>query len=100
MDRNDYPLVHIYPQTGPRQAARIIGNTEGLLLLVNTLVAAISSSGEGVAEVFCVDAEDYELLVIRDDSETAWETLNLPYVKEYLSEVALGLPHAIAQLHD
>ncbi|MEH1795983.1 hypothetical protein [Nostoc sp.] len=40
------------------------GNSEGLCVLVNALISAIANPGNnGVAEVFCGDAEFYEVIV-------------------------------------
>ena len=56
MSKNEYPLVHIYPQSGPRQVVRIVGNTEGLLTLVTALIEATSTVGFA-AHQLCVGME-------------------------------------------
>lgn len=81
MSRSEYPLLHVYPQRNPGEAVRIVGNTLGLSLLVNTLIDAISLTGEGKNEFLCVDAEVYEVQVTRDDYDPAWDELGLPYIK-------------------
>lgn len=79
--RNEYPLLHIYSQRGPRQPARIVGNTSGLLTLVSAIISATSIAGRGSGEMFCNDAETFEIQVERDDSNDASENLKLPYSK-------------------
>ena len=86
MKKSEYPLVHIYPQTGPRQSVRIVENTEGLIALPIALFEAASIIGKGSTELFCTDAEAYEVQVVRDDSDEAWESLELPYVVLALSK--------------
>ena len=76
----EYPLLHVYPQPGPRQAVKIVANTEGLIALALALFEAASLVGKGSTELFCTDAEAYEIQVVRDDSDQSWESLELPYV--------------------
>lgn len=76
----EYPLLHVYPQPGPRQAVRIVANTEGLITLSIALLEAVSITEKGSSEVFCADAEAYEVQVVRDDSNNTWGKLKLPYV--------------------
>ena len=40
MERNEYPLVHVYPQPSYRHPVRIVGNTLGLLTLVTAIIEA------------------------------------------------------------
>ena len=76
----EYPLLHVYPQIGPRQAVKIVANTEGLITLSIALLEAISITEKGSSEVFCADAEAYEVQVVRNDSNNTWGKLKLPYV--------------------
>ncbi|WP_298921536.1 hypothetical protein [uncultured Nostoc sp.] len=60
----EYPFIHIYPQHKVHQPVIIRGNSEGLCVLVNALISAIANpDNNGVAEVFCGDAEFYEVIV-------------------------------------
>lgn len=79
MERKEYPLVHVYPQPSSRHPVRIVANTEGLLMLATTLIEATSTVGEGISSLFCTDGEAFEIQVIRDDTDSAWENLELPY---------------------
>ena len=74
----EYPLLHVYPQAVPRQAVKIVANIEGIIALVIALLEAISKAEKGSSEVFCTDAEAYEIQVVRDDADEAWESLELP----------------------
>ena len=38
----EYPLLHVYSQTGPRQAVEIVANTEGIIALAIALLEAVS----------------------------------------------------------
>lgn len=78
MARNQYPLVHVYPQPSSRHPVRIVGNTVGLLTLVTAIIEATSIAGKGSNEAFCNNAESFEIQVIRDDSDSAWKVLELP----------------------
>ena len=82
----EYPLLHVYPQPGPRQVVKIVANTEGLIALATALFEATSVVGKGSTELFCTDAEAYEIQVVRDDSDNAWKSLELPYVALKSSE--------------
>lgn len=81
MIKSEYPLLHIYSQSAARTPIEIVGNTEGLVLLLNCIIDAFSPTGKGDVEVFCADAEGFQIQVKRDDSDEAWETLKLPYTK-------------------
>ncbi|MBE9053881.1 hypothetical protein IQ243_26470 [Nostocales cyanobacterium LEGE 11386] len=75
---SEYPLIHIYAQQEAHQPVIIKGNAEGLCVLVNALVSAIAHPERGgVAEVFCGDAEFYEVVV--QIATTHDELLPLPY---------------------
>lgn len=63
----EYPLLHVYPQPGPRQPVQIVANTEGLIALAITLFEAASVVGKGSTELFCTDAEAYEIQVSSQD---------------------------------
>ncbi|MFB2770456.1 hypothetical protein ACE1AT_14365 [Pelatocladus sp. BLCC-F211] len=59
-----HPFVHVYPQQKARQSTIIKGNTEGLCALINALISAIAHPDRnGVAELFCGDAEPYEVII-------------------------------------
>jgi hypothetical protein len=61
---SNYPMVHIYPQKKVREQVVIKGNVEGLCSLINALISAIAYTEiPGIAQVFCNDAEVYELVV-------------------------------------
>ena len=79
MEKSEYPLVHVYPQPSSRHPVRIVGNTVGLLTLVTAILEATSIAGKGSDEAFCNNAEAFEIQVNRDDSDLAWESLELPY---------------------
>ncbi len=78
MSKHEYPLVHIYPRKATDGSVRIVATTSGLCVLINTLIDAIAPGGEGSAEVFFADADAFEVQVIREDSDEAWDTLELP----------------------
>ncbi|RCJ18454.1 hypothetical protein A6770_32990 [Nostoc minutum NIES-26] len=60
----EYPFVQIYAQHKPRQPALVKANTEGLCVLLNAIVTALAyKDNNGTAEVFCGDAEAYEVIV-------------------------------------
>ena len=60
----EYPFIHIYAQQKPRQPTIIKANTEGLCVLLNAIVTAITyQECNGIAEVFDGDAEVYEVVV-------------------------------------
>lgn len=79
LNKMEYPLLHVYLQASPRQVVKIVANTEGLIALATALFEATSVVGKGSTELFCTDAEAYEVQVVRDDSDNAWESLELPY---------------------
>ncbi len=57
-------MVHIYPQKRVREPVVIKGNVEGLCSLVNALISALAHPNtDGITEVFCGDAEVYEVVV-------------------------------------
>ncbi|MBD2364877.1 hypothetical protein H6G36_27555 [Anabaena minutissima FACHB-250] len=60
----EYPFIHIYAQQKAHQPVIIKANTEGLCVLLNAIVTALAHRDcHGVAEVFCGDAEAYEVIV-------------------------------------
>jgi hypothetical protein len=60
----EYPFIHIYAQQKTRQPVIIKANTEGLCVLLNALISAITQSeSNGMAEVFDGNAEVYEVIV-------------------------------------
>ena len=60
----EYPFVHIYAQQKTRQPVIIKANTEGLCVLINAIITAIANPETNpIAEVFCGDAEAYEVVV-------------------------------------
>jgi len=75
-----YPFIHIYPQQQAHQPVTIKGNTEGLCVLVNALISAIANPDNNAAtEVFCADAEFYEVVVRLVNTHE--ELSPLPYQK-------------------
>ncbi|MBD2468809.1 hypothetical protein [Nostoc sp. FACHB-145] len=78
----EYPFVHIHAQQKPRQPVIIKANTEGLCVLLNAIVNAIAyPQTNGIAEVFCGDAECYQVLV--QHISTHEELAPLPYQEEH-----------------
>ncbi|MBD2471433.1 hypothetical protein [Nostoc sp. FACHB-145] len=78
----EYPFIHIYTQHKPRQPVIIKGNTEGLCVLLNAIINAIAyPQTNGIAEVFCGDAECYQVLV--QHISTHKELSPLPYQEEH-----------------
>ncbi|MFN6497025.1 MAG: hypothetical protein RMX65_008465 [Nostoc sp. DedQUE01] len=60
----EYPFIHIYAQQKLRQPVVIKANKEGLCVLLNAIVSAIAQPEcNGMASVFCGDAEAYEVIV-------------------------------------
>ncbi|MBD2491402.1 hypothetical protein [Aulosira sp. FACHB-615] len=85
----EYPFIHIYSQQKPRQPVIIKANTEGLSVLLNAIVAAISyRDNNGVAEAFDGDAEGYQVLI--QLVSTHEELSPIPYKHE--SEQSLHHP--------
>ena len=79
MERSVVPLVHINVQPGDKYRVQIVGNTEGILSLVTALIEATSTHGKSTAELFYSNGEVHEIQISRLDSDSAWETLELPY---------------------
>ena len=75
-----YSYSSNHPLENQCQAVRIVANTEGLIALAIVLFEAVSVVEKGSTELFCTDAEAYEIQVVRDDSDKAWESLELPYI--------------------
>ncbi|BAT56573.1 unknown protein (plasmid) [Nostoc sp. NIES-3756] len=74
----EYPFVHVYTQQKAHQPVIIKANTEGLCVLLNAIVTAIAHQDcNGVAEVFCGDAEAYEVIV--QLVSTHFELAPVPY---------------------
>ncbi|WP_414543925.1 hypothetical protein [Nostoc sp. CCY0012] len=74
----EYPFIHIYAQQKSHQPVIIKGNAEGLCVLLNTIASAIAYPEQGgVAEVFCGDADFYEVVV--QIATTHEELSPLPY---------------------
>ncbi|WP_341531514.1 hypothetical protein WKK05_36070 (plasmid) [Nostoc sp. UHCC 0302] len=72
----EYPFIHVYAQQKPRQPVIIKANTEGLCVLLNAIVSAIAQlERNGMAEVFCGDAEVYEVIVKLVNLEGVQNTL-------------------------
>lgn len=80
-DRQDFPLLHVYTQTTARSPLKIAANTTGLRALIDTAVAAVVEK-EAKTELFCNDAEAYELLIVRDGRDRARDDWQLPYPPE------------------
>ncbi|MBD2682389.1 MULTISPECIES: hypothetical protein [Nostoc] len=81
----EYPFIHIYAQHKARQPAIIKANTEGLCLLLNAIVTALAyPQNNSTAEIFCGDAECYQVLV--QHISTHEELAPLPYQKKHEPE--------------
>lgn len=76
------PIVHIESLSGPRAKLNIIGTSEGLKALLFATADAIGKDGHGLAQLFCKDAEAYELHILRQDCQESWEEISLPYQSE------------------
>lgn len=75
-----YPFLHIYAQQKTRQPVIIKANIEGLCVLINALISAIAQpESNGMASVFCGDAEAYEVVVRLVNTHD--ELAPLPYQK-------------------
>lgn len=60
----EYPMLHVYSQQKVHQPVVIKGNIEGLCVLLNAIISAIAQpERNGMAEVFCGNAEAYEVIV-------------------------------------
>jgi hypothetical protein len=60
----EYPMLHVYPQQKVHQPVVIKANKEGICVLINALISAIAQpESNGMASVFCGDAEAYEVIV-------------------------------------
>ena len=60
----EYPMLHVSPQQKVHQSVVIKANIEGICVLINALISAIAQpESNGMAEVFCGDAEAYEVIV-------------------------------------
>lgn len=78
----EYPFIHIYAQQKPHQPVIIKANTEGLCVLLNAIVNALAyPETHGIAEVFCGDAECYQVLI--QHISTHEELAPLPYQEEH-----------------
>jgi hypothetical protein len=74
----EYPFVHIYAQHKVRQPVIIKANTEGLSVLLNAIVSAITQPEcNGMAEIFDGDAEAYEVII--KVVNTHYELSPVPY---------------------
>ncbi|WGV29151.1 hypothetical protein [Halotia branconii] len=74
----EYPFIHVYAQQKVHQPVIIKGNTEGLCVLLNALICALANrDSNGVAEVFCGDAEAFEVIVRLVNTHD--ELLPIPY---------------------
>ncbi|MCC5639820.1 hypothetical protein LC593_29140 [Nostoc sp. CHAB 5844] len=78
----EYPFIHVYPQRKANQPVIIKANTEGLCVLLNAIVNALAyQETNGIAEVFCGDAECYQVLI--QHTSTHEQLAPLPYQKEH-----------------
>lgn len=61
-------LLHVYPQYMEHCEAIIVGNREGLELLLAAVNAALNT-GLGTEQVMASDGEGYDVIVVREDAD-------------------------------
>jgi hypothetical protein len=87
----------MYPNTGPKTRAYIIGEKQALLALSDTLKkAAMGVVGTDSITLYANDGHEYEVYVTKDLTESEWQILTKP---ENLSSIQVfaGLKAEIAQ---
>lgn len=97
----DIALLHVYGPYTYHDQVMIVGNTEGLMRLLDTIRKALTGNAQqdrAVASmpineaVFHTDGEGYQVIVIRQDADwqaKEWDNLLCPYTDDvYLK----GLP--------
>jgi len=99
---NEFPLLHVYPPSGPRQPLHIIGNTAGLRSLLEALISALGQEASGICELICADAEPFEVQVERVEIDEECLDLPLPYPEEPSVQAEpeeLGTSEPVADLY-
>jgi hypothetical protein len=69
----------MYPNTGPKTRAYIIGEKQALLALSDTLKkAAMGVVGTDSITLYANDGHEYEVYVTKDLTESEWQILTKP----------------------